>query len=298
MRITFDEVTSNKTKSIFLMALFIVMIGLLGGLVGVIYGNLAIGLIISLSIAGIYALIAYYAGGKMLLAMSGAKEVTKQEYPHLFHAIEGLSIAAGIPKPKAYVIDDPSMNAFATGRDPEHAAVAVTSGLLKRLNRQELEGVIAHELAHIKHYDVRLMMISAIMVGVITILSDFILRTFLWGIHGRRGQQNGATVAIIVIGLLFAILTPLVAYLIKLAISRRREYAADAGAITMTRYPQGLADALRKISGDPDPALRGATSATAHMYISNPFRKSKGWFKNLFSTHPPIKERIKRLEQM
>lgn len=298
MRITFNEVAANKTKSLFLMALFIVLIGFLGGLIGVIYGNLTVGIVIAVVISLIYSVIAYYAGGKMILAMSGAKEVTKQEYPHLFHAIEGLSIAAGIPKPKAYVINDSSMNAFATGRDPEHAAVAVTTGLMKRLNRQELEGVIAHELAHIKHYDVRLMMLSAIMVGVITILSDFILRTFLWGIHGRRGQQNGMTVAIIVIGLLFAILTPIVAYLIKLAISRRREYAADAGAITMTRYPQGLAEALRKISGDPDPALRGATSATAHMYISNPFRKSKGWFKNLFSTHPPIQERIKRLEQM
>ncbi|MFT4343968.1 MAG: M48 family metalloprotease [Candidatus Woesearchaeota archaeon] len=300
MRVSFDETRRNKFKSILLMSFFIFIIGFLGAFIGLIYGSLAFGLTIAIIFALIYSLIAYFSGDSMVLRMAGARPLTKDEFPHLHHAIEGLSIAAGIPPPKAYVIEDPSPNAFATGRKPETASVAVTTGLVKILNRQELEGVLAHEIAHVKNLDIRFMMLTTVMVGVIVLLSDFLLRTFLWSsISGRRSSGNGgaAVIVLIVIGIVLAILTPLVAQLIKLAISRKREYAADATAATLTRYPQGLADALKKISGQ-SVELRNDNKAMAHMYISPPYKKKKGWLRGLFSTHPPTEERIKRLEQM
>ena len=232
-----------------------------------------------------------------MLTLSRAKPVTKKEYPHLYHSVEGLSLAAGIPTPKAYVIEDKALNAFATGRNPKEGAVVVTTGLLEKLNREEVEGVLAHEISHIKNYDVRAMMIAAIMTGVVILLSDFMLRSFLWG-GGRRRSSGGGKgqVFIIILALVLAILAPLIAQMIKLAISRKREYAADAGAAVLTRYPKGIANALRKISGDVN-EVQTATKANAHMYISSPFKK-KGVMRNLFSTHPPVDERIKRLEQM
>lgn len=300
MRISFDEVRNNKIKSVVLFFFFIVIVVGLGYAIGLIYGNLYTGLILALIFAVIYSMVGYFSGDKMILSVSGAKPVTKKEYPHLYHAVEGIAIAAGIPTPKAYVIHDSALNAFATGRDPKHAAITVTTGLMNKLNREELEGVVAHEMSHIKNYDIRLMMLTAVLIGVIVMLSDFILRSFLWGGKGssnRNSRGNGQAI-IIVIGLVLAILAPIFAQLIRLAMSRKREYAADAGAVTLTRYPAGLANALKKISVDPDPLVDKANKGTAHLFISTPFRKKKRAFSNLFSTHPPIAERIKRVEAM
>lgn len=295
MKISFDETRRNKIGSYFLVGFFIVLIGLLGTAIGFIYNNLFFGLAISLFIGIIYSAFAYKSGDKMILKMSGAKPVTKKEYPHLFHTIEGLALAAGVPTPKAYVIKDSALNAFATGKDPKHASVTVTTGLLKKLNRQELEGVIAHEMSHIKNYDIRFMMLTVVLIGLVTLLSNFILRSFLFG-GGRRNDKNGGL--IIIIGLALAILSPIAGYMVKLAISRKREYMADSSAVTLTRYPPGLANALRKISKDPNPLMNHANKATANLFISTPFKKKKSFLNKLFSTHPPIEERIKRLESM
>ncbi|MBI4448163.1 M48 family metallopeptidase [Candidatus Woesearchaeota archaeon] len=294
----FNEVRNNKVKSVFLVSFFIVLIGVLGAVFGIVYNNLYFGIVLAIVVSIIYSLIGYYSGGSMILKMSGAREVTKKEYPHLFHTIEGLTIAAGIPTPKAYVIEDSAMNAFATGRSPKHASITVTTGLLKTMNRQELEGVIAHEMSHIKNYDIRFMMLTAVLVGIVTLLSDFLLRSFLWGGHRDRKGGGNLTIILIVAGLLLAILSPIIGELIKLAINRKREYMADASGAILTRYPPGLANALKKISKDPDPLVDKANKATAHLFISTPFRNSKGFVAGLFATHPPIEERIKRLGEM
>lgn len=299
MRTMFDEVRGNKVKSILLMSFFIIIISILGALFGIYFGSIYFGIALAIIISIIYSLIGYYSGDKMILSMSGAKPVTNKEYPYLFHTIEGLAIAANIPKPQAYVIDDSALNAFATGRDPEHASITVTTGLLKTLNRQELEGVIAHEMSHIKNFDIRFMMLTVILVGIITLLSDFILRSFLYSKRDTRNSKGGAFLLIILlIGFIFAILSPLIGELIKLAISRKREFLADANGALLTRYPPGLANALKKISKDPDPMVDKANKATAHLFISTPFRKQKSIITSLFSTHPPIEERVKRLEEM
>lgn len=295
----FNEERSNKVKSVILTGFFIVMIGVIGAFIGYFYGSFTFGFIMALIFSFIYSLIAYFAGGNMILAMSGAKPVTKKEYPHLYHTVEGLAVAAGIPTPKCYVINDSALNAFATGRDPKNASITVTSGLLEKLNRQELEGVVAHEMSHIKNFDIRLMMLTAVLVGIVTLLSEFLLRSFLWGGKGGDKKDAGSIgIALIVLGLVLAILTPIIAQMVNLAISRKREYAADAGGAILTRYPQGLADALKKISKDPDPLVDTANKATAHLYISTPFRKKSGFVTGLFSTHPPISERIRKLEGM
>ncbi len=298
MRIAFDEVRANKLKSWFLVVFFAVIIGALGAAFGFFYGSLYFGLALALVLAGVYSLIMYKSGDSMILSMSGARPVTKKELPYLYHTIEGLSIAAGIPVPKAYVIDDSAINAFATGRDPKHASITVTSGLLKAMNRQELEGVIAHEMSHIRNFDIRFMMLTVVLVGVITLLSQFLLRSFLWG--GHRDRKGGGQVAVIliVVGLALAILSPIIGELIKLSISRKREFMADASGAVLTRYPAGLAGALKKIAKDPDPLVDRANQATAHLFISTPFKKSKGFLTGLFMTHPPVEERIRRLEEM
>lgn len=271
----------------------------MGFAIGFVLGSPFAGIIIAVIFTLIYSWIMYYSGSNMILSISGAKEVTKAEYPHLFHAVEGLTIAAGLPVvPKCYVIKDDALNAFATGRDPKNSAIAVTTGLMEKLNRQELEGVIAHEMSHIQNYDIRVMMIASVLVGVIILLSDVLLRSFLFGGGRSNNDDNKAQIIFIVVGLVLAILAPFIAQLIKLTVSRKREYAADANAVSLTRYPAGLAGALRKIAGDPDPLVDNANKATAHLFISSPFRKKKGGLSRLFSTHPPIEERIKRLEAM
>lgn len=292
-RVNFDEIRNNNLKSFFLFFLFLILIGLIGSVAGFFFGSIYYGLFLALIFGIIYSLIVWNAGSKMLLHLSNARPVTKQEYPHLYHSVEGLSLAAGIPTPKAYVINDKALNAFATGKDPKNSAVVVTTGLMEKLNREELEGVLAHEISHIKNYDIRSMMIAAVMTGVIVLMSDIMLRSFLFG-GGRRDNKGSALM--IIVAIVLAILAPLVAQMIKLAISRKREYAADAGAAVLTRYPKGIANALRRISSDVTP-LKSATNATAHLYISSPFKK-RGFMSNLFSTHPPVEERIKRLEEM
>lgn len=299
MRIMFDEVRKNKTKSFILAFLFIIMIGLLGGIIGFFYGNIYVGLVIALIFSVIYSLIGYYSGDSMILKMTGAKPVTKKEYPYLYHTIEGLAISGGVPTPKAYVIEDSAMNAFATGRDPKNASITVTTGLLKNMNREELEGVIAHEMSHVKNYDIRFMMLTAVLVGIITLLSDFMLRSFLWGKKDNNSSDKGSLgIVFIAVGIVLIILSPIIGKMIQLAISRKREYMADANGAILTRYPKGLANALRKISKDSDPLVDNANRATAHLFISTPFRKKKSFFMQLFATHPPIEERIRRLEQM
>lgn len=297
-RVNFDEIRNNNIKSIVLFFLFLLIIAGLGAIIGLVWGDILFGLILAIIFGGVYALIAYYSGRNMLMSFANAKEVTKKEEPYLYHTVEGLALAAGIPTPKAYIIEDPSPNAFATGRNPENSAIAVTRGLLNKLNRQELEGVIAHEMAHIKNYDIRYMMIASVMVGIIMLLSHFLLRTFLWGsMSNNRGGDGRAKVIFILIGLALAILSPFIGKLIQLSVSRKREYAADATGATLTRYPEGLASALEKISQDKTP-LKNQNDAMAHLYISNPKKNKKSFMARLMSTHPPTEERIKRLRAM
>jgi heat shock protein HtpX len=296
----YEEIASNKRRSILLISCFFGFIIFLGLIVGLFYGNSYFGIILAIVIGTIYFLFSYYGGSSAILKLSKAKVATKPKYSHLINTVEGISIAAGLKNPpKVYVIEDSALNAFATGRDPEHSSVTVTTGLLEKLNRLELEGVVAHEISHIKNYDIRVMLLASVMVGVTVLLSDFILRSFLWGRHGRNRENNQVTMVLIVVGFILAILSPLVGEAIKLAISRKREYLADSSGALLTRYPKGLADALRKIKDDPDPLVDHANKATAHLFISTPFRKKRKMFlKNLFSTHPPIDERIKRLDKM
>jgi heat shock protein HtpX len=296
----YEEIASNKRKSYLLVFFFLVFVIFIGYVVGFFYGSGYFGVGLALVVGTIYFLISYYGGANAILAMTKSKEATKPKYTYLINTVEGLSIAAGLVKPpKVYVIEDSALNAFATGRSPEHSSVTVTTGLLEKLNRLELEGVIAHELSHIKNYDIRVMMLAAVMVGITVLLSDFLLRSFLWGRGGRNKEGGQLTLVFVLVGIALAILAPLVGEVIKLAISRKREYLADASGALLTRYPKGLADALIKIRNDPDPLVDHANKATAHLFISTPFRKSKSSFmKNLFSTHPPIDNRIKRLEKM
>ncbi|OGP66667.1 MAG: zinc metalloprotease HtpX, partial [Deltaproteobacteria bacterium RBG_13_53_10] len=242
-----------------------------------------------------------YASDKIVLAMSKARPVTKEEFPYLYNVVEGLTIAAGLPPPRCYIIDDTAPNAFATGRNPKNSVIVVTTGLLDKLNRVELEGVIAHEMSHIKNYDVLLQTLTVVMVGVVALLSDWMRRTFWWGGGRRRGSDrgkgSGGAAIILALALVMAILSPLIAQLIRLAISRKREFLADASGAMLTRYPPGLASALRKISADREP-LEAANKATAHLYIVNPLKDIRGPVNRLFSTHPPIEERIAALEKM
>jgi len=239
------------------------------------------------------SLISFYAGDKIALSSAGAKQIQRDDNPYLWRIVENLSITAGTPMPKVYIIQDEAMNAFATGRDPNHSSIAVTTGLLNNLENEELEGVIAHEMSHIKNYDIRLMMVVIICVGIITLLADWMLRSHIFGSRSRSDNNKGNI--LILVGIVLAILSPLFAKLIQLAVSRKREFLADASGSLLTRYPEGLARALEKISAQNMP-LKRANKATAHLYISNPF-KGKNLSK-LFSTHPPAEERIKVLRSM
>jgi len=256
---------------------------------------------IAFIISGLMSLGSYYFSDRIVLGISGAKPANKNEHFNFYTTAENLSLAAGISVPKLYVIDDTAPNAFATGRDPDHAVVCATTGLLQKLDRTELEGVVAHELTHITNYDIRLMSLVTVMVGLVALLGDWFLRMQYFG--GRRDNDNNKAGAIfLIVGLIFAILAPIIANLIKLAISRRREFMADAGAVSITRQPSGLISALQKISGDRE-ALEAANKATAHMYIINPFKgkldsRAMSKMASLFNTHPPVEERISALQKM
>jgi heat shock protein HtpX len=296
----YEQITANKVKSVFLVlffaALVLLVIWAFEQVTGWGRGGLVIALIISLA----SAVGGYYSSDKIVLAISHARPASKEEYPYLYNLVEGLALAAGLPTPRCYVIDDTAPNAFATGRNPEHSVICVTTGLLQKMNRLELEGVIAHEMSHIKNYDVRLQTVAVVMVGIIALLSDWMLRSFWWGGGRRRNEEKGggqAGAILLVIGLVLAILSPLIAQLMQLAISRRREFLADANGAMLTRYPAGLASALKKLAADPEP-LEVANKATAHLYIVNPLKNIKGRVNKLFSTHPPIEARIAALEKM
>jgi len=252
----------------------------------------------ALIIAGIMNFIAYYNSDKMVMAISQAKQIQKKDNPTLFRTVENLTIASGLPMPKIYIIDDTAPNAFATGRDPNHAAIAFTTGILSKLNKLELEGVTAHELSHVGNYDTRLMSVVSILVGTVALAADFFLRMSFYSRRDR--DREGGSGIFLVLGIVMAILAPIVAMLIQLAISRKREYLADASGTLITRNPDSLADALLKLSKDTEP-LEAANKATAHLYIVNPLKNRKdaiGWFAGLFNTHPPIEERVKKLRTM
>lgn len=282
-----------------MIAVFVVFVGFLGYIFGEVtrfgYG----GVVVALGIAIAMSWTSYYYSDKIVLTMSRARPVDKEEFPYLYNVIEGLAIAAGALTPKMYVIEDTAPNAFATGRDPEHSAIAVTTGLLDKLNRVELEGVIAHEMSHIKNYDIRFATLAVVMVGVVTLLSDWLLRSFWWGGGRRRRNEGGGefNAILMVVGLIMAILAPLIAQLMRLAFSRQREFLADASGAMLTRYPEGLANALEKLAADREP-LEVANKATAHLYIVNPLKNLKGSMNNLFNTHPPMEERVERLREM
>ena len=294
----FDEASVNKWKSYMLMLCFSAIIIALGYIFGKIYGGdngavIIFFMVMAFIISVIMALISYFLGDKAALSMSRAYPADKRLHAHYINTVEGLAIAAQIPVPKIYVLPDEAINAFATGRNPENASIAVTEGALKKLNRTELEGVVAHEMSHIKNYDMRLMTITVILVGLIALLSDFFLRGMLLG--GGDRDREGGNIIFLLIGILLAILAPIIAQLIQLAISRKREYAADATGAILGRDPEALANALKKIKKE-NIETKYASKATAHLFFSNPLKE--GFWNNMFSTHPPLDERIKRLEAM
>lgn len=298
MKNYYELVDANKAKSNLVIILFVTFISTSAYFIarGFGYGLDFVGM--ALIISGITSLGSYYYSDKIVLSLSNARPVTKKDYFNFYTVTENLCSVARIPIPKLYVIEDTAMNAFATGRDPQHAALVATTGLLDKLTRTELEGVIGHELSHIQNYDIRLMSLVTILVGVLTLMADWLLR---WGMGRRRNNDDRESSQIqmimFVAGLLLAILSPIIAQLIQLAISRRREFLADASSARLTKFPEGLASALEKLKKDKEP-LEAANKATAHLYIVSPLNNRKdsiGWFANLFNTHPPIQERIKAL---
>ncbi len=289
----YNQIDSNKRKTVLIMAIFFAIMLGLGWIFSQIYNTSAF-IILAVAISLIQAWVSYYHGDAIALAVSHAIPLKRDDNVELFRVVENLSIAGGLPMPKIYVIDDGAPNAFATGRDPQHASLAVTSGLLQKLNKTQLEGVIAHELSHVGNRDILVMSVTMVLVGAIALIADFFLRS-LW-FRGRDNDREGGN-ALMFIGIALAILSPIVASLMQLAVSRRREYLADASGALLTRYPEGLASALEVIAKDKEP-LEVANKATAMLYIENPLEEHGGFLNNLFSTHPPVADRIKRLRAM
>jgi len=305
----YEVQSANKWKSAIIIALFLVFVFITTSGLSSAYGYYSgyqpggFGFFgIALIVSGISSFFGYFYSDKIVLGISGARPAKPLEDKLFSQVVENICIGAGIPKPKLYVIEDTAPNAFATGRDPDHAVVCATTGLLSKLDRTELEGVMAHEISHIRNYDIRLMSIVSVMVGLVALLGDWFLRVRFWGGSRDRGKDEGGLGAIMmIIGIIFALLSPIIAQLIQLAISRRREFIADAGSVEITRQPQGLISALEKISADTEP-LEAANKATAHLYIVNPFKENSNRavarMAGLFNTHPPIPERIKLLKSM
>jgi len=297
----YERITANKWRT---FALFVGSVALLVGL-GYLFGALiahgVIGVIFALVLAGVLSITSFRFGDKLVLAAARAKRVTREEEPRLFNLVEGLCIAAGLDTvPALYIVPEEAPNAFATGRNPKHSSIAVTRGLLNQLNRVELEGVLAHELSHVTNRDILVGTIAATLAGAVVLMSEIMLRWFWFGGRRRGGDERGGFAALAVVGIVLALLAPLFAQLIRLSISRRREYLADASGALMTRYPPGLVSALKKIAADTTP-MRVTNNATAHLWLSPPSRtpgtKVPLW-ERLFSTHPPIAERIRLLEEM
>lgn len=297
----YTHVESAKRRTLLLMVLFVLFVSVLVELIALAVGLGPTAAIVALVVSLAFVFIGYYASSGLILAMSEAKPISESENPELYKVVENLCLGSGLPMPKIYIIDDAAPNAFATGRDPRHASITVTRGLLQKMDKLELEGVVAHELSHIGNYDTRLMMVTVVLVGFVALLADFFLRFTWFGAGARprnRGRGEGLGGAIILlIALVMAILAPLVAQAIRFAISRRRELLADASGALLTRYPEGLASALEKIARDEEP-LSVANKATAPLYISNPLRGHESWMNRLFDTHPPIAKRIAALRSM
>jgi heat shock protein HtpX len=307
----YEQIASNLRKSALIVAGALVFTAGLGYLFALLitggsFRGALTGLVLALLLSAALSYWSYAHGDQLVLRTSRARPVTHEEEPRLHNVVEGIALAAGLPKPAVYVVPEQAPNAFATGRDAEHSSIAVTQGLLDAMNRVELEGVIGHEMSHVRDRDILLGTIVATLVGAVVLIAEFMLRWFFWGgmMGGRRrggGEGGGEGFAILaVVGLVLALVTPFFAQIIKLVMSRRREYLADAEGVKLTRYPPGLASALRKIAGDHTP-MRVANNATAHLWLNQPSRvrgEENHWFENLFSTHPPIAERIRILEEM
>lgn len=294
----YSQIDANRKKTYFIMVFFILFIIFISYVFGKALGYGGSFVAVAFIVSGIVTWSSYYYGDKIILGLSGAREADRKRDFDFYTISENIAIGAGIPKPKLYVIEDSAPNAFATGRDPQHAVVCATRGILQKLDRHELEGVIAHEMSHIQNYDTRWMAVVSILVGTVAFLSDWFMRSIWWG-GGRRRDDRGGSGILIVLGIFFAILTPIIATLIQFSVSRKREFLADASGTLITRNPKALAMALEKISQDKE-VLEAATNATAHLYIINPFKDKHftAWFSSLFDTHPPIEERIKILRSM
>jgi heat shock protein HtpX len=301
-----EQIAANKRKTVLLIVLAVVFTGLIGWVIGFLFfkGG-TIGLVLAVGLALALSLGSYFFGDNVVLTSTGAKKVTPEQEPRLHNVVEGLAIAAGVPKPEVYVVPEMAPNAFATGRDPQHSSIAVTQGLLQIMDRVELEGVIGHEMSHVLDRDILIGTVVATVVGAAILLSEIFTRTWFWG-GGRRNNNSGGGDAGIIglvlfaLGIFLLILAPLAGQLIKLSVSRNREYLADAQGVLLTRYPPGLISALQKIAGAPH-AMRAANNATAHLWLEQPSRvpgEDTSTLERLFSTHPPIQERIKRLQEM
>lgn len=295
----YSSITTNKRKTWALITLFLVIIIGLGFIFSRVYPEFTFILPVAVIFAVGASWISYFYSDKIVLGISRAKKIEKRDNPYVYRLVENLAITAGLPMPGVYIIQDSAMNAFATGRDPRHAAVALTSGIIDRLENEELQGVIAHELSHVKNYDIRLQTVVVTLVGVVALMADFFLRFTLFGRMGHRRREGGnqAQTIMLIVAVVFAILAPIAAVLIQLAISRKREFLADADGALLTRFPDGLARALEKVANDKEP-LEVANRATAHLYFSNPLKGKKKFFAKAFSTHPPTHERIKALRGM
>lgn len=286
----YSQIAANKRKTIFIMSLFVIIIAAIGYGYSLYTGSLTSFYLI-LGFALFYSFISYFISSKVALSVNGAKQIQKSDNPRLYRIVENLSITTGLPMPKVYLMNDSSPNAFATGRDPQHAHVAATTGLLELLDDKELEGVMAHEMGHVQNYDIRVMMIVFSCVSIIGLLSDFLLRMF-W--FGGRDDEDSSPIGMI-LALILAVLAPIVATMVQLAVSRKREFLADATGALTTRYPDGLASALQKIEQSGS-SMKRQNSSTAHLFFANPLKKKS--FSKLFSTHPPTQERIARLQRM
>ena len=303
----YGQIGANKRNSFLLALLVVVLLGILGLFIGwAVTGDPRAALpstVIAIGVGVVASLVSYYMGDAIVLTTSGAREVTAKEMPQLVNVVQELAVAASIPMPRVYLINDTAPNVFATGRDPQHASVAITTGLVQKLDREELQGVMAHELSHVRNYDIRFSLVVGVLVGSIALLADFFLRFTFWG-GGRRGRRdsggdagNGIAVVIMIAAILLAILAPIASRLVQLAVSRQREYLADASGVELTRNPYGLERALAKITLDTEP-LEVANRATQHLYFDNPIKAATGGSRGLFSTHPPALERINRLREL
>ncbi len=300
----YEQIASNKRKTVVLLLVGIAFLVVIGSVLGYLMNAGPWGAVIALVVATVLSVVSYFNGDKLVLASTRARAVTPEEEPRLHNVVEGLAIAAGIPKPRVYVVPEQAPNAFATGRDPEHSSIAVTQGLLASLNRVELEGVIGHELSHILGRDILVGTVVATVVGAAVLLSEFFMRSWFWGgFRGRRDDNSSGgplALVLLVVGLLMLIVAPIAGQIIRMSVSRNREYLADAQGAMLTRYPPGLVAALGKIAASPT-SMHAANNATAHLWLNQPSRiegDKMGSLEKLFSTHPPIEERIRRLQEM